>query len=122
MTAEHRMSHRAANRIPDTDWAEVLSYPGGESLALGHLKDVSEGGISVDLPQRLCSGTKVQVKLSHMTPAGLLRHYAFTGTVVHAEVSGQGVVHGIQFSEVMSPAEQLVLTDYLCHVEFRTAS
>ena len=122
MTAEQGMSQRAANRIPDTDWAEVLSYPGSESLALGHLKDVSEGGISVDLPQRLRLDTKVQVRLSYMTPAGLLRHYEFKGTVVHVETSGQGCVHGIKFSGDMTPAERTALTDYLCHVEYRTAS
>lgn len=122
MTAEPRMSQRAANRIPDTDWAEVLSYPGSKSLALGHLKDVSEGGISVDLPQRLPPDTKVQVKLSHMTPAGLLRHYEFNGTVVHVEMSGEGCLHGIKFSDDMTQTERMALTDYLCQVEWRPAS
>lgn len=122
MTAEQRTTQRSANRIPDTDWAEVLAFPEGGSMALGHLKDVSEGGISVDLPQCLCPGTKVRVKLSHMTTAGLLRHYEFKGTVVHVETSGQGCVHGIKFNDDMTPAERTALTDYLCHVEYRRAS
>ena len=119
---DERTPQRSANRIPDTDWAEVLSYPGGESLTLGHLKDVSEGGISLDLPQCLQRGAKVQVKLSHMTHSGLLRHFQFTGTVMHVETSGQGCVHGIKFSDDMPQAERTALTDYLCQVEYRPAS
>lgn len=119
---DQQASHRSANRIPGTDWAEVLSDPGGESLALGHLKDVSEGGISLDLPHCLQKGAKVQVKLSHMTHGGMLRHFQFTGTVVHVETSGQGCVHGIKFSDGMTQAERMALTDYLCQVEYRSAS
>jgi hypothetical protein len=119
---DERASQRSANRIPDTDWAEVLAYPGGESLALGHLKDVSGGGISLDLPQCLPQGTKVRVKLSHMTHGGLLKHFQFTGTVVHVEMSGQGCMHGIKFSDDMPQAERTALTDYLCQVEYRSAS
>ena len=120
--ADQQTSQRSANRIPDADWAEVLSYPGGESLALGHLKDVSEGGISLDLPQNLQRGVKVQVKLSRMTHGGVLRHFQFTGTVVHVETSGQGCMHGIKFNDDMTPAERTALTDYLCQVEHRSAS
>ena len=115
-------SQRSANRIPDPDWAEVLSAPGGEFLALGHLKDVSGGGISLDLPQCLPKGAKVQVKLSHMTRVGLLRHFQFTGTVAHVETSGEGCLHGIKFSAGMTQAERMVLTDYLSLVEYRPAS
>ena len=119
---DQRTSQRATNRIPDTDWAEVLSYPGGESLALGHLKDVSEGGILLDLPQCLQRGAKVQVKLSHMAHSGLLRHFQFGGTVVHVEMSGGGCLHGIKFNDDMTPVERTALTDYLCQVEHRSAS
>jgi len=117
-----RTAQRSANRIPDADWTEVLSDPGGEFLALGHLKDVSGGGISLDLPQCLPEGAKVQVKLSHMTPVGLLRHFQFAGTVAHAETSGEGCLHGIKFSEGMTQAERMALTDYLSSVEYRPAS
>lgn len=119
---DERTAQRSANRIPDQDWAEVLSYPGGESLALGHLKDVSEGGISLDLPQSLPKGAKVQIKLSHMTPGGLLRHFQFAGTVVHVEMSGDGCMHGIKFNDEMTPTERMALTDYLCQVERRPDS
>ena len=117
-----RTAQRSANRIPDADWTEVLSDPGGEFLALGHLKDVSGGGISLDLPPCLPEGAKVQVKLSHMTPVGLLRHFQFAGTVAHAETSGEGCLHGIKFSEGMTQAERMALTDYLSSVEYRPAS
>ena len=118
---DQRPMQRLGNRVPDTDWAEVVSYPGGETLALGHLKDVSEGGLSLDLPLCLQPGAKVLVKLSRMTPTGLLRHFLFTGTVMHVESSGQGCVHGIKFND-MSAAERTALTDYLCQVEYRSAS
>ena len=113
--------HRSANRLPDVDWVEVMSHPEGESLALGHLKDVSEGGFSLDLPLCLQPGAKVLVKLSRMSPSGLLRHFQFIGTVRHAEPSGQGCLHGIKFTD-MSAAERMALTDYLCQVEYRSAS
>ena len=116
---DERTAQRSANRIPDADWTEVLSDPGGEFLALGHLKDVSGGGISLDLPQCLPKGVKVQVKLSHMTPVGLLRHFQFTGTVAHVETSGEGCLHGIKFSDGMTQAERMALTDYLSSVEYR---
>jgi len=119
---DERTSQRAANRILDTDWAEVFAHPDGESLALGHLKDVSEGGISLDLPKCLQRDMKVLVRLSHMTHGGLLRHFQFAGTVVHVETSGQGCAHGIKFSDDMTWAERTALTDYLCQVEFRSAS
>lgn len=109
--------HRFVNRIPDTDWAEVISYPDGHSLAVGHLKDVSEGGLSLDLPMCLQPGRTVQVKLSKLS-GGLLRHFQFTGTVVHLEASGQGYAHGIRFSQ-LTQAEQTALTDYLCQVEYQ---
>jgi hypothetical protein len=114
--------HRFVNRVPDTDWAEVSSWPDGQQLAVGHLKDVSEGGLSLDLPVCLVPNTKVQVKLSTMS-GGVLRHFTFTGTVVHAEASGQGCMHGIKFGS-MTQAEQMALTDYLCQVEnhYRVAS
>ena len=118
---EQQPPQRLTNRIQDADWAEVLSYPGGESLALGHLKDVSEGGISLDLPKHLSPGTLIQVKLSRMTHGGLLRHFQFTGTVVHVEEPGEGCVHGIKFAS-MTPAERTALTEYLCHVEHQSAS
>ena len=111
---------RSANRIPDTDWAEVLSYPSGELLALGHLKDVSEGGISLDLPKHLLLGTIVQVKLSRMTRSGLPKQFRFTGRVVHAE-GLEGCVHGIKLM-LLTPAEQTALAEYLCQVEYRSAS
>lgn len=110
-------AHRFINRIPDTDWAEVISYPDGHSLAVGHLKDVSEGGLSLDLPVCLQPGATVRVKLSKMG-GGLLRHFQFKGTVVHTEQSGQGCAHGIKFSE-MTQAEQTALMDYLCQVEYQ---
>ncbi len=114
-------AHRLENRIPDRDWAEVISYPDGKTLAVGHLQDVSPGGLSLDLPQCLLPGTKIQVKLSKLTHGGVLRHFFFKGTVVHVESAGQGCVHGIKFNE-MAEAERTALTDYLCEVEYRTAS
>lgn len=108
--------HRLVNRIPDTDWAEVLSCSDGQSLAVGHLKDVSEGGLSVELPVCLPPGLRVKVRLSTLTD-GVLHHYTVTGTVRHAEVSGAGCVHGIKF-EPLTRVEQLALTDYLCQVEY----
>lgn len=115
-------AHRLVNRIADTDWAEVISWPEGHSLAVGHLKDVSEGGLSLDLPICLQPGATVQVKLSKMS-GGLLRHFQFRGTVVHVAASGQGAVHGIKFGG-MTQNEQTALTDYLCQVEcqYRVAS
>jgi hypothetical protein len=98
-----------------------MSHPTGESLALGHLKDVSASGLSLDLPLCLQPGAKVKVKLSRMSPSGLLRHFQFIGTVRHAESSGQGCMHGIEFTD-MSAAERLALTDYLCQVEYRSTS
>jgi len=118
---DQQTSHRLANRLPDTDWAEVVSYPEGKPLALGHLKDVSVGGLSLDLPQCLLPNAKVQVKLSRMTEGGLLKHFTFTGTVAHVETSGMGCLHGIKFTN-MTPAEQTALTEYLCQVEHRSAS
>jgi len=109
-------SHRSVNRIPDTDWAEVLSCLDGQSLAVGHLKDVSEGGLSVELPICLPQGMKVKVRLSTLT-SGVLRHCAVTGSVMHTETSGSGCVHGIRF-EPLTKVEQMSLTDYLCQVEY----
>ena len=109
-------SHRSVNRIPDTDWAEILSCPGGESLAVGHLKDVSEGGLSVELPVCLVPGTQVKVRLSTLT-SDVLQHYTVTGAVTHTETSGEGCVHGIKF-EPLTRGEQMALTDYLCQVEY----
>jgi len=109
-------SHRSVNRIPDTDWAEVLSTSDGQSLAVGHLKDVSEGGLSVELPVCLMPGAQVKVRLSTLT-SGVLHHYAVTGLVTHAEALGAGCVHGIKF-EPLTRVEQIALTDYLCQVEY----
>jgi hypothetical protein len=108
---------QSVNRLPVVDWAEVALYPDGHSLALGHLKNISEGGLSMEIPVCLQPGTKVRIKLSKIT-SGVLRHFVFTGTVVHAEAFGQGCVHGIKFLD-MSEAEHLALLDYLCQVEYR---
>ena len=109
-------SHRSVNRIPDTDWAEVLSISDGQSLAVGHLKDVSEGGLSVELPVCLVPGRQVKVRLSTLT-SGVLHQYTVTGLVMHSETSGEGCVHGIKF-EPLTRVEQIALTDYLCQVEY----
>jgi hypothetical protein len=109
-------SHRSVNRIPDTDWAEVLSCQDGQSLAVGHLKDVSEGGLSVELPVCLAPGMRVKVRLSTLT-SDVLHHHTVTGVVTHAEASGTGCVHGIRF-EPLTRVEQMALTDYLCQVEY----
>lgn len=109
-------SHRSVNRVPDTDWAEVLSCSDGQSLAVGHLKDISEGGLSVELPLCLLPGMRVAVKLSTLT-SGVLHQYTVTGTVTHAETWGAGCVHGIKFGP-LSHVEQMALTDYLCQVEY----
>lgn len=111
-------AHRLDNRIPDTDWAEVVSYPDGQTLAVGHLKDISAGGLSVDLPVCLAPGTRVRVSVSRMNPSGLLRHYHFTGRVVHAETQGLGCVHGVKFAE-MTDLQRSALLDYLCQIEHR---
>ncbi len=109
-------SHRSVNRIPDTDWAEVLSTSDGQSLAVGHLNDVSEGGLSLELPVCLVPGTKVKVRLSTLT-SGVIHRYTVTGSVMHAEASGESCVHGIKF-EPLTRVEQIALTDYLCQVEY----
>lgn len=109
-------SHRSVNRIPDTDWAEVLSGSDGQSFAVGHLKDISEGGLSLELPLCLSPGMRVKVQLSTLT-SGVLHQYTVTGTVTHAETSGAGCVHGIKF-EPLTRVEQMTLTDYLCQVEY----
>jgi hypothetical protein len=109
-------SHRLGNRIPDTDWAEVLSCADGRSLAVGHLHDVSEGGLSIELPVCLDPGVSVRIKLSTMTD-GVLHHALVTGTVMHAESSGEGCVHGIKFKP-LTRGEETALTDYLCLVEY----
>lgn len=111
------MSQRSTSRVPDTDWAEVLSLPDEHSLALGHLKNVSEGGLSLELPVCLQPGLQVRIKLSRMAE-GILRRFELVGTVVHAETWGQGCVHGIRFS-AMTTAERQALTDYFCDVEYR---
>ncbi len=109
-------SHRSVNRIPDTDWAEILSCSDGQSLAVGHLNDVSEGGLSVELPVCLAPGMKVKVRLSTLT-RDVLHQYTVTGAVMHRETSGEGCVHGIKF-EPLTQVEQMALTDYLCQVEY----
>jgi hypothetical protein len=115
---ESRFDHR----LPDTDWAEVLSYPDRRSLAVGHLKDVGEGGLSLHLPLCLLPGSRIYVKLSRMND-GVLRHFEFDGTVVHVGTSAQGVTHGIKFGP-MTQAQRSALTEYLCQVEgqYRMAS
>ena len=85
-------------------------------MAVGHLHDVSEGGLSIELPVCLAPGTAVKIKLSTMT-GGVLHHSLVTGTVMHAESSGEGCVHGIKF-EPLTRREELSLTDYLCQVEY----
>ena len=110
------ISHRSGNRIPDTDWVEVLSSSGERSLAVGHLKDVSEAGLSVELPVCLTPGTRVKVRLSSMA-SDVLHHHTITGLVVHTEASGEGCAHGIKF-EPVTRSEALALTDYLCQVEY----
>lgn len=109
-------SHRSVNRIPDTDWAEILSCSNGQSLAVGHLKDVSEGGLSVELPVCLVPGMQVKVRLSTLT-RDMLHQYTVTGAVMHSETSGEWCVHGIKF-EPLTRDEQIALTDYLCQVEY----
>ncbi len=113
---------RFDHRVPDTDWAEVLSHPDRRSLAVGHLKDVSEGGLSLHLPLCLLTGSRIHVKLTRMTD-GVLRHFEFAGSVVHVETTGQGYTHGIKFGE-LTAAQRTALTDYLCQVErqYRMAS
>ncbi len=109
-------SHRLDNRIQDTDWVEVLSCPDGHSLAVGHLKNVSEGGVSVELPVCLTPGMQVTLRLSTLT-RDVLHHHTVTGMVTHAEASGTGCVHGIKF-EPLTRVERMALTDYLCQVEY----
>ncbi|HJU03722.1 MAG TPA: PilZ domain-containing protein [Nitrospiraceae bacterium] len=111
-----------ANRVPVTDWAEVVSYPAGLPIGVGHLHNISEGGMAIDLPVFIEPGTGVQIRLSTFG-GGLLRHFQFTGSIVHAEQWGQGGVHGIQFVP-MAHAKRLELMDYLCEVEihYRAAS
>lgn len=118
MTQEIR---RLDYRVPHSDWAEVVSYPDGQTLALGHVKDISASGRSLDRPVCLAPGIRVRVNLSRVSPNGLFGHHHFTGRVIHAGTLGFGCVHGIKFSD-MTPAEQTALTDYLCEVEYRTAS
>lgn len=110
-------------RVPDSDWAEVVSYPDGQTLAVGHVKDISAGGLSLDLPVCLAPNIHVRVNLSRVNPNGMLGHYHFTGRVIHAETSGFGCVHGVRFTD-MTAAGRSALLDYLCQVEhqYRVAS
>lgn len=103
--------------VPETDWAEVLSHPGRHSLVVGHPKDVSEGGLSLQWPLCLLPGLRVHVKLSRMT-SGELRYCEFGGTVVRVVTPSPGHMQGVKFSEV-TPAQQTAVTDYLCQVEWR---
>lgn len=103
-------------RLPSADWAEVVSHPDGHYLAIGHLKDVSEGGLAINLPVCIPPGSAVQIKLSKVTN-GVLRRFQFSGTVAHSEAFGQEYLHGIKFSE-MTQAEHTSLLDYLCQLEY----
>lgn len=118
-----RETCRLDNRLPDTDWAEVASYPEGQTLAVGHLRDISAGGLSLDLPVCLVPGARIRVSLSRLSPSGLLQHFHFHGRVVHAEPLGFGCVHGVRFTD-LTEAEKTALLDYLCQVErqYRAAS
>lgn len=114
--ADASAGHRSVYRIPDTDWAEVQSGTDGRSLAIGHLHDISEGGLSVELPVSLSPGMPVAVRLSTLT-SGVLHQYVVTGVVTHTEASGAGWLHGMRFTS-LTPAERTALTDYLCQVEY----
>jgi hypothetical protein len=86
-------------------------------LAVGQLKDISTGGLSFELPVYPGSNARVRVRLSRMTPGGFVRHFQFTGMIVHVEPLGFGCTHGVKFTD-MTTAEQSALLDYLCQVEF----
>ena len=109
-------SRRLDHRILGANWVEVISYPDGQSLAAGHLKDISTGGLSFDLPVRLGLDSRVRVRLSGMSSSGLVRHFQFTGKIVHAEPLGFGCTHGVKFAD-MTTVEQSGLLDYLCQVD-----
>jgi hypothetical protein len=117
-----KQQQERASRVRVTDWGEVLSDPAGIPLGVGHLNNISEGGMAIDLPIYIEPGTGVQIRLSTFG-GGLLRHFQFTGSVVRAEQWGQGGVHGIQFVP-MTHAKRLELMDYLCEAEihYRSAS
>ncbi len=104
------------HRVQDVDWAEVTSYPDGQTLAVGHLKNISGGGLSLDLPVGLRLGLTIRVGLSRIRPNGLLEHFYFTGSIVHIETLGFGWVHGVKFTP-MTQAERDALIEYLCQVE-----
>src|SRR6185295_13686537 len=53
-----------------------LSHPDGQSLAEGHLKDSSIGGLSFEPPVDLSTDTGVCVKRSRITSRGVVRHPA----------------------------------------------
>lgn len=72
-------SRRLDHRILGANWVEVISYPDGQSLAVGLLKDISTGGLSFDLPVRLGLDSRVRVRLSGMSSSGLVRHFQFAG-------------------------------------------
>jgi len=116
-------SRRLDHRVLDTDWVEVISYPDGQSLAVGHLKDISTGGLSFELPVYLGSNNRVRVRLSRMTSSGLVRYFQYTGMIVHAKPLGFGCTHDVKFTD-MTTVEQSALLDYLCQVEhhYRAAS
>ena len=109
-------SRRLDHRVLGANWVEVISYPDGQSLAVGHLKDISTGGLSFDLPVRLGLDFRVRVRLSGMSSSGLVRHLQLTGKIVHAEPLGFGCTHGVKFTD-MTTAEQSALLDYLCQVD-----
>lgn len=107
---------RSSKRVPLADWAEVVSYPGGYPMAVGHVRNISEGGLAMEFPVRISPGTQIQIRLSTVTD-GLLRNFQFTGTVVHAESVGPSCLHGMKFT-ALNPSERTALTDYLCQVEY----
>ncbi len=103
---------RFDHRVPD----KVLSHPDRRSLAVGHLQDVSEGGLSLHLPLCLLPGSRIHVKLTRMTD-GVLRHFEFAAASYMWKLPAQGT-HGIKFGE-LTAAQRTALTDSL--VPSRTA-
>jgi hypothetical protein len=109
------LQRQRSNRLSVTDQVEVFSYPDGLPLGMGQLRNISEGGVAMELPVCIQPGARVQVKLSTIRD-DLLRHFQFLGSVVRAETWGQNCIHGVQFFK-MTEMERRSLMDYFHEIE-----
>ena len=60
--------------VPKTDRTEVISFGDGQSLAVGHVKDINTGGFSHELPEYLRPRTREDVREDARRPRGTAVH------------------------------------------------